>query len=146
MFSNKITRAAAVRRSAWYGCKTWTAMAKEGRLLITSLCSRHSSMTYLIDSGLVDCKVFLCGLTRREDGSSRNRPRVVYHRVYFPIRRLIDYSCGSCAALTVLRLHNVDCHGKPVSRIITTANRRENRSIPWNEWKIPLHPVRIYEP
>jgi len=26
------------------------------------------------------------GLTRREDGFSRNRPRVVYHRVYFSIK------------------------------------------------------------
>ena len=29
-----------------------------------------------------------CGLTRRENGSSRNLPTVVNHRVYFGIRRL----------------------------------------------------------
>ena len=28
------------------------------------------------------------GLTRREDGSARNRPKVVYHRIYFSIRIL----------------------------------------------------------
>ena len=36
----------------------------------------------VIDSGLFGRDVFWSGHTRREDGSSMNRTRIVYHRVY----------------------------------------------------------------
>jgi len=42
---------------------------------------RHRPVLQMIDSG--------CGLTRREDALIWDRPRVVYHRICFSIRRLI---------------------------------------------------------
>jgi len=42
---------------------------------------KNEQCLQVIDSGLV-------GLTRREDARIWDRPRVVYHRVYFSIRRL----------------------------------------------------------
>jgi hypothetical protein len=53
-----------------------------------ALCWRAPTLSAshtLIDSGLVGCKIFF--RMRSKDGSSRDRPRVVYHRVHLSIRR-----------------------------------------------------------